>query len=88
MVPGSNSGRGNDCPARLLLNTNQGSSQAEKRAGRDVVHSLPPIVEAKNDWSFTSAPLMCLNDVENSFQGSSEPNCLQKPYNAMHKERS
>jgi hypothetical protein len=32
---------------------------------------LPPIVEVKNDWSYTSAPLICLDglDMENSFKG-------------------
>ena len=35
-----------------------------KRSDREIKHSLPPSVEVKNQWSYTSAPPVCLHSVD------------------------
>jgi len=35
-----------------------------KAAGGDVEHAPPSSAEVKNEWSYTSAPAMCLNGLD------------------------
>jgi hypothetical protein len=48
-------------PPRLLFSGHQGYFPRVKRAGRDVNHSSPSSAEFKNEWSYTSALLICLH---------------------------
>ena len=38
-----------------------------KQPGRDVDHSPPPSAAIKNEWSYTSAPPICLQSVKKQF---------------------
>jgi len=43
-----------------LFNGYQGSFPALKQLGHEINHSPPSSAEVKNDWSYTSTPLVCL----------------------------
>jgi hypothetical protein len=46
---------------RLKISGYRGSFPGVKRPGRDVDHSPPFGAEVKNEWSYTSTPLLPLN---------------------------
>jgi hypothetical protein len=47
-------------PTSPLFSGYSGSSSGIKRPGRDVDQSSPPSAEVKNEWSYTSTPIVCL----------------------------
>ena len=51
-------------PPSLLFNRYWDPFLGIKRSGRDSDHSPPPNVEVKNEWSYTSIPLICLCDID------------------------
>jgi hypothetical protein len=75
MVRGLNAGRGKRysllqnrpyrlwVPRSLIFHEYWGSFLGAKRQGREV-ENPPPSAEAKNEWSYTSAPLICLRGVD------------------------
>lgn len=51
------------CPPSLLWNWYRGSFTEVKLPGRESDHSSPSDAEVENDWSYTSAPPICLHGV-------------------------
>jgi hypothetical protein len=50
-------------PTQPVINRHRGPFPGVKRPGRDVNHS-PSSVEVKNEWSYTSTPIICLHGVD------------------------
>jgi hypothetical protein len=55
-------------PSSLVFNGYRGSFPGVKRPQREVDHSSPSSAVVRNEWSYTSAPPICLHgmDMDNS----------------------